>query len=101
MLSSQMRLCLVEKSREIAILVLKLLIWDDSVHFLNNTSRFIVSFLINIGLKSCFKKISAASFLICKLAPLGGTFVLFTVLLFRLLYLWSLLFYILLYIKLL
>lgn len=96
-----MRLGLVKKSRKITILVLKFLIWHYPVHFLNNTSRFIVSFLISIGLKSCFEKISATSLLICKLALLGGTFVLFTVLLFRLLYLWSLLFYILLYVKLL
>ena len=101
MLCGQMRLGLVKESRKIAILVLKLLISNYSVHFLNNTSRFIVSFLINIGLKFCFKKITAASLLICKLAPLRGTFVFLTVLLFRLLNFWSLLFYILLYVKLL
>ena len=71
MLRSQMRLGLVKESRKIAILVLELLTSNNSIHFLYNASRFIVSFLINIGLKFCFEKITATSLLICKLAPLG------------------------------
>ena len=99
MLRSQMRLSLVEESGQITILVLKLFIRDYPVHLFNNTSRFIVSFLISIGWEFCFKKIAATSFLICQLPSLWGTFMFLTVLLFRLLYLWSLLFYVLLDVK--